>query len=64
MKYIEAGYTGNELVQYRNDFKAIKIGNDKVGLCEDYANKLKSASYSDKLRMSILLFNETMTDLC
>lgn len=63
MKYIRVGYTVNKLVQYRNDFKAIKIGNDRVILCDDYANKLKSASHSDKLRMCILLFNKTMTDL-
>ena len=63
MKYVEVGYTCSELVQYRNDFKAIKIGDERVTLCEDYSNQLKDALQQDKLSMCIHLFNQTMFDL-
>ena len=63
MKYIIAGYTRSDPVQYRNDFKAIKIGKDRVLLCEYFAQQLKDAAHNDKLRMCIYLYNQTMYDL-
>jgi len=63
MKYIEVGYTCNDSVKYRNDFKAIKIGKDRVLLCEDYAKQLKDTLCSDKLHMCIYLYNQAMFDL-
>lgn len=63
MKYITIGYTCNESVQYRNDYRAIKIGNDRVPLCEAYSKELKDTPYQDRLAKSIYLYNQTMYDL-
>ena len=63
MKYIEVGYICNDSVKYRNDFKAIKIGKDRVLFCEYYAKQLKDTLCSDKLHMCIYLYNQAMFDL-
>lgn len=59
MNWTNLGYTANESIAIREDFKVIRIGKDFESIGFEKAKELKAVDYCDLRVMCIRAFNES-----